>query len=203
MRIMLPFFLLLFSTCVPASPLPTILVFGDSLSAGYGIDIDQSWPTLLQAKLKTQGYEYLVINASISGETTEGGSVRIGAALENFNPNLVILELGGNDGLRGFPPQIIKNNLRKIIQAAQANKASVVLLGIRIPPNYGVRYTQAFESVYRELATELSIPWIEFFMQDVALDQSLMQEDQIHPNAAAQPILLNNVWPVVSETLSK
>ncbi len=200
---MLPFFLLLFSTCVPASPLPTILVFGDSLSAGYGIDIDQSWPTLLQAKLKTQGYEYLVINASISGETTEGGSVRIGAALENFNPNLVILELGGNDGLRGFPPQIIKNNLRKIIQAAQANKASVVLLGIRIPPNYGVRYTQAFESVYRELATELSIPWIEFFMQDVALDQSLMQEDQIHPNAAAQPILLNNVWPVVSETLSK
>ena len=203
MRIMLPFFLLLFSTCVPASPLPTILVFGDSLSAGYGIDIDQSWPTLLQAKLKTQGYEYLVINASISGETTEGGSVRIGAALENFNPNLVILELGGNDGLRGFPPPIIKNNLRKIIQAAQANKASVVLLGIRIPPNYGVRYTQAFESVYRELATELSIPWIEFFMQDVALDQSLMQEDQIHPNAAAQPILLNNVWPVVSETLSK
>ena len=203
MRIMLPFFLLLFSTCVPASPLPTILVFGDSLSAGYGIDIDQSWPTLLQAKLKTQGYEYLVINASISGETTEGGSVRIGAALENFNPNLVILELGGNDGLRGFPPPIIKNNLRKIIQAAQSNQASVVLLGIRIPPNYGARYTQAFESVYRELATELSIPWIEFFMQDVALDQSLMQEDQIHPNAAAQPILLNNVWPVVSETLSK
>lgn len=200
---MLPFFLLLFSTCVPASPLPTILVFGDSLSAGYGIDIDQSWPTLLQAKLKTQGYEYLVINASISGETTEGGSVRIGAALATFNPNLVILELGGNDGLRGFPPQIIKNNLRKIIQAAQANMASVVLLGIRIPPNYGARYTQAFERVYRELATELSIPWIEFFMQDVALDPSLMQEDQIHPNAAAQPILLNNVWPVVSETLSK
>ena len=200
---MLPVFLLLLGTNVPATNLPTILIFGDSLSAGYGIDIDQSWVALLQSKLKAQGYEYRVINASISGETTEGGSARINAALKNFNPDLVILELGGNDGLRGFPPPVIKKNLRRIIQAVRSSGASVVLLGIRIPPNYGPRYTQAFESIYRDLATELKIPWIEFFMKDVALDETLMQGDQIHPNVEAQPILLNNAWPIISETLSQ
>lgn len=183
--------------------MPTVLVFGDSLSAGFGIDVDQSWTTLLQSRLNAQGYEHRVINASISGETTEGGKTRIGAAIDNFEPDLVILELGGNDGLRGFPPGVMKENLRSIIETTRARGASVVLLGIRIPTNYGPRYTQAFEGVYRDLAGELDVPWIEFFMDGVALNEALMQDDGIHPNAEAQPILLDNAWPIISDALSK
>ena len=182
--------------------MPTVLVFGDSLSAGYGIDVDQSWTALLQSRLNDEGYEHRVINASISGETTEGGKTRIGAALDNFEPDLVILELGGNDGLRGFPPQVMKDNLQTIIETTRASGASVVLLGIRIPTNYGPRYTQAFEGVFRELATELAVPWIEFFMEGVALNEALMQDDGIHPNAEAQPILLDNAWPIIRDALS-
>ena len=179
-----------------AANVPTVLIFGDSLSAGYGIDVDQSWTALLQSRLQAQGYEHRVINASISGETTEGGKVRIVSALENFSPDLLILELGGNDGLRGFPPEVMKENLRTIIQTAEKSGTSVVLLGIRIPPNYGQRYTRAFEGVYRELAEELGIAWIEFFMEGVALNDELMQDDGIHPNAEAQPILLEMLGPL-------
>ena len=179
-----------------------MLVFGDSLSAGFGIDVDQSWTALLQSRLNSQGYEHRVVNASISGETTEGGKVRIDAALDNFEPDLVILELGGNDGLRGFPPQIIKDNLQAIIGTARARGVAVVLLGIRIPSNYGPRYTQAFEGVYRELAAEQDVPWIEFFMEGIALNEALMQDDGIHPNAEAQPLLLDNAWPIISEALA-
>ena len=185
-----------------AAPPKTVLVIGDSLSAGYGIEIDQSWTALLQSKLQSQGYEYRVVNASISGDTTEGGASRIAAALENFNPELVILELGGNDGLRGIPPDRMKGNLRNIIETSQASGASVIMLGIRIPTNYGARYTTAFEAVYRDLAEQLRIPWIEFFMAGIALDEELMQADGIHPNAKAQSILLDNAWPVVSRALS-
>ena len=181
---------------------PTVLVIGDSLSAGYGIDVDQSWTALLQSKLESQGYEHRVVNASISGDTTEGGASRIAAALENFGPDLVILELGGNDGLRGIPPDRMKDNLKAIIETSQASGASVIMLGIRIPTNYGSRYTSAFEGVYRELAEQLQIPWIEFFMEAVALDETLMQADGIHPNARAQPILLDNAWPIVSQALA-
>ena len=177
------------------------MVFGDSLSAGYGIDVDQSWPALLQSRLADEGYEHRVVNASISGETTEGGATRIATALASFAPDLVILELGGNDGLRGFPPQRIKDNLGTIIQTTRAAGASVVILGIRIPTNYGPRYTSAFENVYRELAEQFDVPWIEFFMQGVALNDDLMQDDGIHPNAEAQPILLDNAWPIISGAL--
>lgn len=195
--------MLLVATGASAANPPTVLVFGDSLSAGYGIDVDQSWTTLLQSRLNAQGYEHRVINASISGETTEGGKTRIAAALSNFEPDLVILELGGNDGLRGFPPQVMKENLRTIIATARSGGASVVLLGIRIPTNYGTRYTQAFEGVYRELAAELDVPWIEFFMEGIALNEELMQDDGIHPNAEAQPILLDNAWPIIREALTR
>jgi len=181
---------------------PVVLVFGDSLSAGYGIDVDQSWVHLLQTRLSAQGYEHTVVNASISGETTEGGATRIGRALERFDPELVILELGGNDGLRGFPPDRIRENLHRILVTAKSSGAAVVLLGIRIPTNYGPRYTQAFESVFRETAAELDIPWIEFFMEGVALNEELMQDDGIHPNADAQPILLDNAWPAISSALN-
>ena len=181
---------------------PTVLVFGDSLSAGYGIDVDQSWPALLQVRLESQGYEHRVINASISGETTEGGVTRIASTLENFSPDLVILELGGNDGLRGFPPERMKANLQTIIETAKASGAAVVMLGIRIPTNYGPRYTGAFEDVYRVLAEQLGVLWIEFFMEGVALNEDLMQEDGIHPNAAAQSILLDNAWPIIRQALA-
>ncbi len=186
---------------VQAAESPTILIYGDSLSAGYGIDVDQSWAALLQQRLEAQGYEHRVVNASISGETTEGGVTQIEEAISTFSPELIILELGGNDGLRGFPPARIKDNLRQIAGKAKASGADVVLLGIRIPTNYGARYTSAFEAVYPEIAEELDILWIEFFMDGVALNDDLLLEDRIHPNAKAQPILLDNAWPIIRATL--
>lgn len=193
--------MLLLTTGVQAAESPTVLIFGDSLSAGFGIDVDQSWAALLQNRLAEQGYEHRVVNASISGETTEGGAARIDNALGTFKPDLIILELGGNDGLRGFPPARIKSNLEAIVTQAKVSGAAVVLLGIRIPTNYGTRYTQAFEAVYAEVAEDLGVEWIEFFMQGVALNDELLQEDRIHPNVAAQPILLDNAWPIIRATL--
>ncbi len=201
MRKLLTILILISATAVQAATAPTILIFGDSLSAGYGIDVDQSWGALLQQRLVEQGYEHRVVNASISGETTEGGVTQIDNAIDEFAPELIILELGGNDGLRGFPPARIRDNLMAIAQRARASGADVVLLGIRIPTNYGPRYTQAFEAVYSEVAEELDIRWIEFFMEGVALNDDLLQDDRIHPNAAAQPILLDNAWPIIRDTL--
>ena len=201
MRRLIFLIVLLLAVNAEAKQPPTVLVFGDSLSAGYGIDVDRSWTALLQDRLTKLGYEHRVVNASISGETTEGGLTRIGAALENFAPELIILALGGNDGLRGFPPKRMKSNLAKIIELSRDSGAAVVLLGIRIPTNYGPRYTAAFEAVYREVAESFSIQWIEFFMEGVALNDELLQDDRIHPNAAAQPILLDNAWPIISTAL--
>jgi len=182
---------------------PTVLIFGDSLSAGYGIEVDQSWAALLQARLNEQGYEHRVINASISGETTEGGATRIESALTNFSPELIILELGGNDGLRGFPVARMRNNLEKIVLRAKASGAAVVLLGIRIPTNYGPRYSAEFEGVFRQVSESHNVQWIEFFMDGIALNEDLLQDDRIHPNASAQPRLLDNAWPIISATLVK
>ena len=195
--------LLLLAVQAAADDPPTILIFGDSLSAGYGIDVDQSWATLLQNKLEQQGYEHKVVNASISGETTEGGITRIEAALCDFSPELVILELGANDGLRGFPTQRIKANLEAIVERAKAAGAEVVLLGIRIPTNYGSRYSAAFEDVFRQISEELDVRWIEFFMDGIALNDELLLADRIHPNAEAQPILLENAWPIINATLAQ
>ena len=182
---------------------PTVLIFGDSLSAGYGIEVDQSWAALLQARLNEQGYEHRVINASISGETTEGGATRIESALTDFAPELIILELGGNDGLRGFPVARMRANLEKIVLRAKASGAAVVLLGIRIPTNYGQRYSTEFEGVFRQVSESLDVQWIEFFMDGIALNEDLLQEDRIHPNASAQPRLLDNAWPIISATLGQ
>jgi acyl-CoA thioesterase-1 len=201
MRKFLVLVALLTATGGHAADVPTVLIFGDSLSAGYGIDVDQSWAALLQSRLREQGYEHRVVNASISGETTEGGAERIGPAIDNFSPEVIILELGGNDGLRGFPPERMRQNLEKIITTSKASGAEVVLLGIRIPSNYGPRYTQAFENVFRETAEALDIPWIEFFMDGIALNEELMQADGIHPNEKAQPRLLDNAWPVIAQAL--
>jgi len=203
MRVFVAFFLLLASGQLPASDAPTVLVFGDSLSAGYGIDVDQSWATLLQARLEQQGYEHRVVNASIGGDTTESGAARIAQAIEAFSPELIILELGGNDGLRGIPPGTMRANLASIIRTGTESGAAVVMLGIRIPPNYGARYIAEFEDVFRQLAAELDVPWVEFFLEGVALNKELMQDDGIHPNAIAQPILLDNAWPIIESTLAK
>jgi acyl-CoA thioesterase-1 len=180
---------------------PTVLIFGDSLSAGYGLDVDQTWVSLLQERLKEQGYEHKVINASISGETTEGGATRIETELADFSPELIILELGGNDGLRGIPAARMKLNLEKIVTRAKASGAAVVLLGIRIPTNYGARYSAEFEAVFRQVSEDLHVQWIEFFMEGIALNDELLQDDRIHPNAVAQPLLLDNAWPVISAAL--
>jgi acyl-CoA thioesterase-1 len=201
MRRLIAFYLLLASAALHASTAPTVLVFGDSLSAGYGIDVDQSWATLLQARLEQQGYEHRVVNASIGGDTTESGAARIGQAIASFAPELIILELGGNDGLRGFPPARMQDNLEAIVATSKASGASVVLLGIRIPLNYGPRYTEQFENVFRDVSESEGIPWLEFFMDGVALNDELMQADGIHPNADAQPILLDNVWPIIARSL--
>ena len=197
------FILLVILLCAPAysADEPTVLIFGDSLSAGFGIDVDQSWGSLLQERLEAQGYEHRVINASISGETTQGGAARIGPALERFRPSLIILELGGNDGLRGFPPQRLQDNLATIVRTAKQSGSRVILLGIRIPLNYGPRYSEAFENSFRQVAEDEQIPWIEFFMEGVALNEELMLDDGIHPNAAAQPVLLDNAWPMIREAL--
>jgi acyl-CoA thioesterase-1 len=203
MRLFIAFFLVFAGAQSAASDAPTVLVLGDSLSAGYGIDVVQSWATLLQARLEQQGYEHRVVNASIGGDTTESGAARIAQAIDTFAPALIILELGGNDGLRGIPPDTMRANLYKIIRTGTDSGAAVVLLGIRIPPNYGPRYITEFEDVFRQLAAELDVPWIEFFLDGVALNDELMQDDGIHPNAVAQPILLDNAWPIIESALAK
>jgi len=194
---------LLIGAAAQSSESPTVLIFGDSLSAGYGIEVDQSWASLLQIRLSEQGYEHTVINASISGETTEGGATRIELALADFTPELIILELGGNDGLRGFPTTRIKANLERIVERAKSTGAAVVLLGIRIPSNYGARYSAEFEGVFRDVSEEQGVEWIEFFMDGIAMNDELLLDDRIHPNAKAQPILLDNAWPMIRATLSK
>ena len=202
MRRLISLLLILAAAPAWADEAPAVLVYGDSLSAGYGIDVDQSWPALLQAKLSEQGYEHRVVNASISGETSEGGLARIEAALERFAPDVVVLELGGNDGLRGFPPARLKQNLAAIVTASRERGAEVALLGIRIPSNYGPRYTRDFEQVYHDLASEYALPWVEFFMEGVAMNPALMQDDGIHPNAEAQAKLLDNAWPAIRAALT-
>lgn len=180
---------------------PVVMVLGDSLSAGYGMDTDQSWTALLQQRLSEQGYEYRVVNASISGETSEGGRTRIDELVERLAPRLVIVELGGNDGLRGLPPDRTRGNLTAIVETAQAAGAAVALLGMRIPPNYGRRYTRAFAGTFKDVAAATGVPWVEFFMDGVALDAGLMQNDGIHPNVQAQPVLLDNAWPAIRQAL--
>ena len=182
---------------------PAVLVVGDSLSAAYGIDLSDGWVALLQHRLSGQDYEFRVINASVSGDTTSGGLARLPGALRRHQPALVIIELGGNDGLRGLPVNVMKANLDGMIAASREQGADVVLLGIHIPANYGPRYAQKFHDVYLQLAREHDLPLVDFFLEGVALDRSLMQADGIHPNVAAQPRLLDNAWPAISAALER
>jgi acyl-CoA thioesterase-1 len=175
---------------------------GDSLSAGFGLDLEDTWTNLLQTRLDEKGYGYRVVNASISGDTTGNGLRRLPRALRIHQPAIVIIELGGNDGLRGLPVDLMRDNLAAMINQSAASGAEVVLAGMLIPPNYGDEYTSEFAAVYPELADEFGASLIPFFMEDVALDPGKMQADGIHPNEAAQPILLETVWDTLEPTLN-
>ena len=183
---------------------PVILVFGDSISAGYGLArVEQGWVALLQTRLKDQDYGYQVVNASVSGETTAGGLARLPRALMLHRPKIVILELGGNDGLRALPIAQMRANLVRMIDLASAAGAKVLLLGIRMPPNYGPEYTEQFRECYTHLAGDKKVPLVPFLLNDVAQFPTLMQADGIHPNEMGQPQLLANVGPSLKPLLRR
>ncbi|HET7921471.1 MAG TPA: arylesterase [Gammaproteobacteria bacterium] len=180
-----------------------ILVMGDSLSAAHGLATDQGWVALLQARLRAQGYDYTVVNASISGETTAGGLTRLPHALGQHTPAIVILELGANDGLRGLPVALMQQNLGRMIALSSRAGASVLLLGILLPPNYGPAYTRAFAAVYPALARQYRIPLLPFLLEGVAEHPELMQADGLHPTATGEPVVLDNVWGKLKPLLHK
>ncbi|MCO7596316.1 MULTISPECIES: arylesterase [Pseudomonas] len=179
----------------------TLLVVGDSISAGFGLDSRQGWVALLQQRLEEEGYDDQVVNASISGDTSAGGQERLPALLAEHKPSLVVLELGGNDGLRGQPPEQLQQNLASMIDRSRDAGAKVVLLGMRLPPNYGVRYTTAFAQVYEQLAAQKQVPLVPFFLEGVGGVAQMMQADGIHPAQGAQQRLLENAWPAIKPLL--
>lgn len=181
----------------------TILVFGDSLSAAYGIRPEQGWVALLTQRLQALDYGYEVVNASVSGETSGGSLQRLPRALEIHRPGVVILELGANDGLRGLPIAATKENLAKMVQLSQAAGARILLVGIRIPPNYGPRYANEFADLYPAIAKQYHLPLVPFLLEKVALDPTLMQEDGMHPNARGEPLVLDTLWQGLEPLLKK
>jgi acyl-CoA thioesterase I len=172
----------------------SIVVLGDSISAAHGIEVSQGWVALLQKKLDDTHHDFTIHNSSISGDTSSGGLARIDQLLSQHKPSILILELGGNDGLRGLSPALMKSNLAEIIRRAQHANAKVLLLGIKIPPNYGKRYIEMFYNVYPQLAKEMNVPAIPFLLEDVALTAELMQSDGLHPNTQAQPLIAEKIW---------
>ena len=186
-----------------AGPAPVVLVLGDSLSAAYGMETRQGWVALLQARLAGEGWPHRVVNASISGDTTRGGRARLGQALERHRPALVLIELGGNDGLRGIAVEETGRNLESMVREARAAGARVLLVGIRLPPNYGPVYGERFRRVFEELAEREGVPLVPFLLEGVGGDPELMLEDGIHPRAEAQPRLLENVWPWLVPVLER
>jgi acyl-CoA thioesterase-1 len=182
---------------------PVILVYGDSLSAGYGVAVDKGWVSLLANRVRHEGYGFQVVNASVSGETTTGGLARLPRALSAHTPSIVIVELGANDGLRGLPLDTTHANLEAIMSLASADHRPVVLLGMRMPPNYGERYTLGFAALFPELAHRHHAALVPFLLEGVADRPTLMQADGLHPNERGQAILLDNVWPVLKPLLQK
>ena len=182
------------------SPLRTILVLGDSISAGYGIQREQGWVAIFRQKLKTLETDWTAVNASVSGETTGGGLARLPKLLDIHNPEIVLIELGGNDGLRGYPTAKVKKNLDAMVTIIKQQGRQPMIMAMRIPPNYGPRYTKSFDEVYSEVAAQSMSHYIPFFLNDVALAPGMMQQDGIHPTAAAQPAMADAVWTSV-ETL--
>ena len=191
------------SVAATASEPPVLLILGDSLSAGYGMDREKSWVSLLETRLRESGYSYRILNSSISGDTSQGGLARISRLLDRYQPEIVIIELGANDGLRGIDPDITRENMTSMVQQSQAIGARVLLAGIKLPPNYGSAYLEQFESIYADLANEFDTLLVPFFMDGVAFRPDLLQADTIHPNEAGQPVLLDNVWKVLEPALSR
>lgn len=183
----------MFAGSIPAQE-RTLVVLGDSLSAAYGMEIDRGWVQLLGERLQETGRHYRVVNASVSGETTSGGLARLPGILKRHRPDWVILELGGNDGLRGLPLPEMESNLRQMVRLSRSAGAHVLLVGMKLPPNYGPVYTESFEAVYRQVAQETSVPLVPFLLEGVAGDDTLMQPDNIHAAPTAQERLLSNVW---------
>jgi acyl-CoA thioesterase-1 len=197
-------FVLIVASVSAKAEAPVILVFGDSISAGYGLArVEQGWVALLQTRLKEQEYGYQVVNASVSGETTAGGLARLPRALSLHHPGIVVLELGGNDGLRALPLAQMRLNLARMVDLSAAAGAKVLLLGIRMPPNYGPEYTEQFRLCYSDLARDKKLPLVPFLLKDIALYPELMQADGIHPNTQGQPKLLDNVWPTLAPLLHR
>nr|WP_298137967.1 arylesterase [uncultured Pseudomonas sp.] len=184
-----------------ASLAGTLLVVGDSISAAFGLDTRQGWVALLEKRLAEKGFAYPVVNASVTGDTSAGGLARLPGLLAEYHPEWVIIELGGNDGLRGLAPAQLQQNLAAMIDQAQDAGAQVVLLGMLLPPNYGVRYTTAFANVYKTLAQDPGVALVPFFLDGVGGVPGMMQNDGIHPAPKAQPVLLENVWPVLQPLL--
>ncbi|MCF6202207.1 MAG: arylesterase [Methylococcaceae bacterium] len=198
LKICLVLVVALYSTTIFAK---SIVVLGDSLSAAYKIDIKKGWVALLQQKLDQENKTYTIFNESITGDTSAGGLARIDKVLAQHKPQLVLLELGANDGLQGLSPKKMKNNLAEIITRSQQDGAKVLLLGMRIPPNYGKRYVDMFYNVYPDLAKEMNIPLVPFILKDIALVKEMMISDGLHPNEKAQPIIAKKIWPYIKSVL--
>ena len=181
----------------------TVLVLGDSLSAAYGVPSETAWVELLRDRIESQDLDWTVVNASISGETTDGGLRRLPGLLETHDPTIVIIELGGNDGLRGFPPNVIESNLANMIEQVRDTGATPLLVGMQIPPNYGQRYTTMFADIFPTLSDRYNTPLVPFFLDGIYDQDGLMQGDGIHPTEEAQPRLLNNIWPKLEPLLNK
>ena len=199
----LSFLLLLLSSTGLLAAGHSILIYGDSLSAGYGIATAQSWPALLGQRLQQSGSAWTVANASISGETTAGGRSRFDAALTQFKPTIVVIALGANDGLRGLPVKAMRDNLTAMIASAKTQQARVLLVGMRLPPNYGPDYTRDFEASFHDLAKQHKLPLLPFLLEPIAADRNAFQADNLHPLATAQPKLLDHVWAVLKPMLDK
>jgi acyl-CoA thioesterase-1 len=179
----------------------TLLVLGDSISAAFGLDTRQGWVSLLEQRLAAEGFDYRVVNASVSGDTSAGGLARLPTLLTEHRPDLLIVELGGNDGLRGQPPAQLQQNLAAMVQQARKSGTRVLILGMKLPPNYGLRYTTAFADVFPQVAKEQDVALVPFLLEGAAGLPLMTQADGIHPTAAAQPRLLDNVWPTLKPLL--
>ena len=184
-----------------SSAAPVILVWGDSLSAAYGIPLESGWVQLLAARLREQGYPHRVVNGSVTGETTAGGLARLPAALARHRPALVLIELGGNDGLRGLPLKQLRANLRAMVVRARASGARALVFEMQIPPNYGAAYAEGFQQAFAEIAQGGPAHFVPFFLAPIALEPKWFQEDGIHPSVAAQPLMLDAVWSVLESVL--
>lgn len=180
-----------------------ILVYGDSLSAAYGLKQQEGWPVLLQNKLSSQHYQYSVINASVSGETSSSGLSRFSNTLAKFKPKIIILELGANDGLRGLSIKEMTANLDAMIKESKKANAKVMLVGMKIPPNYGAKYTESFSQTYARLSEKHQLTLVPFMLENIAAKPGLIQDDGLHPNALGQPMILENIWPKLQLMLNK